>query len=186
VGELRRLLFEVLPPGWHIVEQIPHLDSRPFGTAGRRDVRDLATFHDQFGPAVPAPGTGRDCQPRDRADCVERLATEAERRNPALQVVDVADLAGGVFLDGAREVLLAHPHAVVGDPDAFRAAGLDCDADPGGVGVDAVFDQFLDNGGGPLDDLAGRDPLDCPGIQLLDLRLLGLGHSRFGVGRGPS
>ncbi len=50
-----------------------------------------------------------------------------------------------------------HAVAVVGDADELAAAGFDLDADAGGSGVEGVFEEFFDDGGGALDDLAGGD-----------------------------
>jgi len=75
-----------------------------------------------------------------------------------------------VFLDGAPESGLGHPSPIVADPDTVDPARLDCDGDACGVGVDAVFDEFFHHRCGPLDDFAGRYPLDGPCVQFLDLR----------------
>ena len=53
--------------------------------------------------------------------------------------------------------------AVVLDSDGSVAALLDGDEDLRGTGVDGVFDQFLDDGRGSFDDLAGGDLLDDVG-----------------------
>ena len=50
-----------------------------------------------------------------------------------------------------------HAVAVVGDADELAAAGFDLDADAGGAGVERVFEQLFDDGGGAVDDFAGGD-----------------------------
>jgi hypothetical protein len=47
--------------------------------------------------------------------------------------------------------------AVVGDLDSLAAAVLDVYVDGGGPGINGVFDEFFDDGGGPFHDLTGRD-----------------------------
>src|SRR6202162_6624980 len=56
-----------------------------------------------------------------------------------------------------NRVLGAHPAAVVADRDQPGAAALDLDCNRPGAGVKRVFDQLLQRGRGPLDDLARRD-----------------------------
>ncbi len=58
---------------------------------------------------------------------------------------------------GQRQLLGRDAAAVVGDGDAFDAAFLQPHGDLGGAGVEGVFQQFLDHGGGPLHHLAGGD-----------------------------
>ncbi len=58
--------------------------------------------------------------------------------------------------------------AVVAHPDALPAAILDIDLDAARTGIDAVLQQLLDDGGRPLDDLAGGDLVDQAGWQDLD------------------
>ena len=60
--------------------------------------------------------------------------------------------------------------AVVDDADQLAAALLDVDVDARAAGVEAVFQQLLDDAGGPLDDLAGGDLGDDGRRQLLDAR----------------
>ena len=67
------------------------------------------------------------------------------------------DLAGGVAFQAEQGIIAAHARAVVHDANEAAAAGLDFNGDARGVGVERVFDQFLDYAGRPLNDLAGGD-----------------------------
>ena len=49
---------------------------------------------------------------------------------------------------------------IVDDLDEFASALLDGDADAGRTGVNGIFDEFLDDGGGAFDDFAGGDLVD--------------------------
>ena len=60
-------------------------------------------------------------------------------------------------LQTEQDIVLVHALTVVDDPDKTGAAALDLDLDPVGPGVQAVFQQLLDHGGGALDDLACGD-----------------------------
>ena len=92
----------------------------------------------------------------DGGDAGERLAAEAERRD-ALQVVECADLAGGVTREGQRQVIAREAGAVVGDADQIEAAAHQVHANLTRACVDRILDQLLDHRGWPLDDLAGGD-----------------------------
>jgi hypothetical protein len=52
-------------------------------------------------------------------------------------------------------LLMPLPLSVTDDEAA--AAGADVDVDLGGSGVEGVFEELLEDGGGALDDFAGRD-----------------------------
>ena len=60
-------------------------------------------------------------------------------------------------LEGEESVVADHAVAVVGDADELAASGFDLDADAGGSGVERVFEELFDDGGGALDDFAGGD-----------------------------
>ena len=46
------------------------------------------------------------------------------------------------------EVVRVDAAAVVDDADEFGAAGVEVDVDAGRAGIDGVFEQLLDDGGG--------------------------------------
>ena len=58
--------------------------------------------------------------------------------------------------------------AVVGDRDPGGTALAHVDLDAPGFGVEGVLDQLLDDGGRPLDDLAGRDLVDQGVLEAAD------------------
>ena len=95
-------------------------------------------------------------QPGDGGDGRQRLAAKAERGD-GKQIPDVAQFAGGVALEGQQRVVAQHAAAVVGDANQMPAAALHLDAKIGGAGVERIFEQFLDDGGGALHHLSGRD-----------------------------
>ena len=66
-------------------------------------------------------------QPRHGRDGRQRLAAKAERRDGE-QVLDVAQFAGGVALEGQQRVVAQHAAAVVDDADQPPPAGFDLDA----------------------------------------------------------
>ncbi len=60
-------------------------------------------------------------------------------------------------LEGEESIVAHHAAAVVGDLDQLAAAAFDFEANVGGSGVERVLEQFLDHGGGTVDDLASGD-----------------------------
>ena len=105
----------------------------------------------------------------DCGDRGQRLATEAVAAD-AFQIVETGDLAGGVPGQRQRQLVAIDADAVIGDPDQAYATLFDLDIDPAGTGIEAVFDQLLDYGGGSFDHLAGSDLADQKVRQEMDGR----------------
>ena len=63
-------------------------------------------------------------------------------------------------LERKRDIARAHAMSIVGDDDPFDPAPRQCDIDPRRSGIDRVLDQLFEHGGGALDDLARRNPVD--------------------------
>ena len=114
---------------------------------------------------------GRDCSSnlRHAADRGQRFAAKAERAD-AEEIVGVVQFAGGVAGKGQRQIVGVDAAAVVDDANQFDAALLDFDIDARAAGVNGVFEQFLDDAGRPLDDLASGDLGDDVGRKLANSR----------------
>jgi hypothetical protein len=97
----------------------------------------------------------RDRHPRNGSDRGERLAAKAHGGH-RFQVLEAANLAGGVARERQRQLVARDTGTVILDLDPAGAAGLEHHGDRARAGVDAVFQQFLEHRRGPLDDLAGR------------------------------
>ena len=83
------------------------------------------------------------------------------RLRDAFEVVERRDLAGGMPRDGQRQlVALPMPLPSSLTLQQLGAAARELHADVMRAGVEAVFEQFLQGGGGPLDDFAGGDLVD--------------------------
>ena len=72
-------------------------------------------------------------------------------------------------LDGELKIFAGHPAAIVDDANEAPPAQFDRDVDPAGAGVNRIFDELLDGGRRPLDDLARRDAIDKNRIETADL-----------------
>ncbi len=95
-------------------------------------------------------------KPRHRGDGRQRFAAKAESRNGE-QVLDVVQFARGMAFEGQHGVVAQHAAAIVDDADETAPGVFDLDADAGSARVDRVFEQFLDDGRGPLHHFAGCD-----------------------------
>lgn len=71
------------------------------------------------------------------------------------QVLFGANFTGGVAFEAEEGVLAIHAGAVVNDLDERRATTLHMDLDMEGARVEAVFDQFADDGCRSFDHLTG-------------------------------
>ena len=106
----------------------------------------------------------------------QRLAAKAQG-GYCLQVLHRAGFAGGVAAEGQRQVFGRDAFAVVAHFNQLRAAFFQKDVYAVGAGVQGVFQQLFQRGGGALDDLARRDASGNGGGKLQDAG----GHS--GAGR---
>ncbi|MCY1259446.1 hypothetical protein D9M68_187560 [compost metagenome] len=69
---------------------------------------------------------------------------------------------------GQRQVVGGNAAAIVAHPQQLHAALLHFDVDAPGTGIQAVFQQFLDHRGRPLDHFAGGDLVGQPRAEQLD------------------
>src|SRR6185312_6785972 len=95
----------------------------------------------------------------DTADGRQRLAAKTQRVD-AEEVVQVLQFAGGVAGEGQRQVLGSNTTTIIHNLDEVAAAAGHFHIDAHAAGVDGVFQQFLDDAGGPLDDFAGGYLID--------------------------
>ena len=58
------------------------------------------------------------------------------------------------------EVVRIHPFAIIQHADQAAATALQGDVNRAGFGIERVFHQLFDHGGGSLHHLARRDPVD--------------------------
>ena len=72
-------------------------------------------------------------------------------------------------------VFQAHSETVINDTDFSSPAVAKVDLNPPRSGIQGILDKLLDNGGGALDDLAGRNLIYGQGIEKLDARERGKG-----------
>jgi hypothetical protein len=89
----------------------------------------------------------------DTGDRGKGLAPEAVGGH-ALEVGELAELRGGMSLEGLARVIRAHAVAVVAHADPLLAAPVDLDRDRPRLRVQRVLDQLLDHRRRPLDHFA--------------------------------
>ena len=154
--ELRGVGAQEAPPHRQVVEEVAHLDHRARGAAGLAHGHDLAAVDVHLGAGRRVRLAGEEAEARDRRDAREGLPAETQRADRA-DVRRVVNLARGVPLEAEQGVVAAHPVAVVAHAHEALAAAAEVYAEPAGAGIEGVLNQLLEDGGGALDDLPGRD-----------------------------
>jgi hypothetical protein len=139
--------------------EVLHRDAGSLRARRRLDLARRGAFGGDACTVRRVAPAARDRQARNRGNRGERLAAKAHARH-AFQVLQAADLAGGVPGEGEREILARDALAVVLDLDAARAALVQRDRDGARARVEAVLHQLFQHRGRPLDHLAGGDLAD--------------------------
>jgi hypothetical protein len=83
-------------------------------------------------------------QARDGADAGESFATKAKAHD-LFEVVECADFTCGMAAEREWQVVLVDTDTVVTHTDEFDAALFEIDLDTIGLGIQTVFEQFLDD-----------------------------------------
>ena len=167
VAKLGRSLAEVFPPDWQIAEQVANLDGGAHGAATFDHRPHHSGVDFQLVPVRELGPAGAETKAADLGDRRQRLPPEAHGLH-AEEVVGFAQLAGCVAGHRQQQVVGMDPLPVVDNPDQLGSAGDDVDFHPGGQGVDAVFEQFLDRARRTFDHLARGDLVDDVMIELLN------------------
>ena len=156
VAELGCVGFQELAPRGHAIEKIGHADGCSRGQAGglHADKFSAGKFDARaFGFFFRA---GLEEKSRNGRDRRQGFAAKPERGDGE-QIVHGAELARGVALESQERIVVAHAVALVYHADHALAAGFNFDAHAFRAGIERVFEQLLDDGGGPLDNLARGD-----------------------------
>ncbi len=95
----------------------------------------------------------------DGGDRRQRFTAKPERAH-RFQIREGGDLAGRVPRQCQCEFLARNAAAVVAHHGALDAAAREAHLDPPRTGVERVLDEFLDDRGRPLNDLAGGNLAD--------------------------
>ena len=148
-----------LAPRGHVEKQIAYFDGRTRRVRARTDFGDGAAIDLDLRGVRRACWMGGHAQARNGADRRHRLAAEAQSCD-GLQVVQRCDFARRMPGDRDRQLLRGNSAAIIAHADQTNATALDIDLDAVCAGVQAVFNQLLDDGGGTLDDLACGDLVD--------------------------
>ena len=151
-----------LAPGGDLGEQALDADAGAGGQR-RRALACPGAMVDCDPPAVAAARPAFERQARHAGDRRQRLAAEAEARDPVDRAV--GQLRGRVALERQGHVGGRHAAAVVDHLDEVDAAAGQPDRDRPRARVQSIFDQFLQGAGRPLDHLAGGDAINQFGGQ---------------------
>ena len=134
-------------PGRRIEKQVADDDLRARRTARRTAGNHFPALNDHFTAfrGILLPGPERD--PGHRSDARQRLAAKPHGRDRE-KVGFRLDLAGGVRLETQQGVIRVHAVSVIHHRDHVRAGFLDPDRDLVRMGVQRIFQQFLQHGSG--------------------------------------
>jgi hypothetical protein len=158
VGSFGFLGAEELAAGGEVEEEGADLDGSAGGTGGGADLGDASALDGDGGGFAGGflAFAGGEEETGDGGDGRESFAAEAHGGDGG-EVFGLADLGGGVAFEGEEGVVAAHAEAVIRDTDQAASAGTDFDGDAGGLGIEGILDEFLDDGSGTFDDFAGGD-----------------------------
>ena len=121
-------------------------------------------------------GGGEQTEFGDGTDGGQGLAAEAHGFD-RFEIVQAADLAGGVTLDRQWQLRGRDADAVILDRDQADAASLQSHGDVARAGIEGIVEQFTHDGSRTLDDFTSGDLADQFIGQGLDGRV---GDSRHG------
>ena len=128
VRRLGRLGAEKFPARGQVEEKRADFDLRAGGEADFVDVASLPPSMIEFGAGQRVGLARAQTEARDGGDARDGLAAKAVGGD-AVEIVAVAELAGGVAFEAEERVVLAHAAAVVGDGDEAAPARADLDVD---------------------------------------------------------
>ena len=159
MAHLGRVGFEELSSGRDVAEEVSDLDGGADLSAGGARRCGLAGAGGDFDGLEGVGSAAGDSQVGDGGDGGERFASEPEGRD-SFEVLGGSEFAGCVSGEGEGEFRRGDAGPIVAGADEFLASFLEFEDDACGLGVDGVFEEFLDDAGRPLDDLAGGDLVD--------------------------
>src|SRR5690606_29326474 len=178
-------------------KQVAHLHYGSPVCRSRPYRRHAAALDGDLGAAIAVCRARAQRQPGDRTDRGQSFPAESQR----VYGVDVVrKLRGAVSRDGERQFRCRNTHPVVSDADQAETAARRDDLDVGSAGIERVLNQFFDDAGRTLDDLAGGDLVDhrfgkledrhvCTlagfACQMQPMRCNGYEIAGIGPGHGP-
>ncbi|EAU65779.1 conserved hypothetical protein [Stigmatella aurantiaca DW4/3-1] len=159
VLELRLPPAHELQPRGRVVEEVLHRHHRAHTWGRLLDVEPCPPLHRHPGAHLRLGLGGVQREARHGGDGRQRLAPET-LADEVLQVVQLAQLAGGVTLQAQHRVLAPHAMSVIGHDDALQASPLQRHLDRVGPRIERVLHQLLHHRGGAFHHLTGGDLVD--------------------------
>src|SRR5262245_43726460 len=150
------LRLEELAARRRIEVQVAHFDARARGKRRRSGFRNLGAAGGHRPSVLVARAAAGQLHARDGGDAGQRFTPETQARY-LLEVREAGDLAGSVARKRELQLVAGNARTVVRDLDQLGAPARELDRDLACAGIEAVFEQFLEGGGGAVDDFAGGD-----------------------------
>ena len=161
MGEFGAFRFKKFAAGRGVEIEVAHFDDGAGHQCGgfRFGARICQRLAAQFPGVRRAAFAAGDAQAGDGGDRGQRLATKAQCAD-AFEVIEAGDFGGGVPGQGQRQFVLGNAAAVIGDTDQLDAAFLQMHLNGLATGIEAVFEEFLEDGGGSFDHFASGNLAD--------------------------
>ena len=138
-----------------IVKKRTHFHLRAGRFAAFAHDVDLAAVYHDLGAGDGIRFARRQAKTRNAGDARQRFAAKSERAD-GFEIGSRADFARGVPFEREQRIVAIHAGAVIDHANERNSAAPNQDVDLARAGVDAVLDQLLHDGSGPLHHFAGR------------------------------
>ena len=145
--------FEKFEAGWYRAKEIAHGERRALRRGRCAHRRDLSIAGADLRAlcSLAMPAQQRDI--RHSRDTGQRLPAKTERAD-MLQVVDLRHFTGSMTLQGQLQFIAGNAAAVVSHANELEPAIRQVNANLRSSGIDTILNEFFNNRGGPLNDLA--------------------------------
>ena len=177
MGQLGGVGFEEFAPCWGVEKQVLHFD-RGAHLAGCWD--ELAGAGLQAHGMALLGRAGDQAEVGHRRNRRQRFTPKTHGRH-RFQVLQVADLAGGMALEGHRQLFRGNAATVVFDADQPNPTGAQTHMNVAGTGIECVVQQLAQHRRRSLNDLASSDLTDQFIGKLADGARRGGGICHLGI-----
>ena len=156
MGQLGGVGFEEFAPCWGVEKQVLHFDR---GAHLARCWDELAGAGLQGHGMALLSRAGGQAEVGHRRNRRQRFTPKTHGRH-RFQVLQVADLAGGMALEGHRQLFRGNAASVVFDADQPNPTGAQTHMNLAGTGIECVVQQLAQHRRRSLNDLASSDLTD--------------------------
>ena len=149
---------EKLPAGGKVEKELADFEGRSRGASRRFDFMNFSAADDYLRSFRRIRVALASCEGKaaHTGNARQRFATETHCRDRG-QIFGALYFAGGMAFEAKQRVIAAHADAVISDSNQASAAGLNFDDDSSRLSIESIFNQLLDDAGGPFYDFPCGD-----------------------------